>query len=405
MRTLILSDLHLGSVSGSDLLRRPQLRAPLLELAREVDRVVLLGDVLELRHGPMREALAAAQGFFTDLGEALRGRELVLVAGNHDHALVEPWLAARGDEQAPPPLALEQLLDPREASPAYARIAAWASPARVQVAYPGLWLRPDVYAMHGHYLDCHLTVPTLERLSVGAMGRLLGRPPQSLHSVDEYESLGAPVFAWRDAIARDARTGDALNGLATVAAWRALGGGSEDLARRSIATAEGGRDGAGADRGRAARPSRARRLKRALMRRAFVVGFPLAVGVLDRAGLGPLRPDISPGELRRAGLGAMGEVAARLGLGEAHVVFGHTHRMGPLPADEPDEWRGAGGARLLNAGSWTYSPIFLRATPEESPYWPGGCVLVEETGPPRLLRLLQDRTHRELAPAAAGSGP
>ena len=50
------------------------------------------------------------------------------------------------------------------------------APARVRVAYPGLWVREDVYAMHGHYLDCHLTVPTLERLSVGAMSRLLGAP-------------------------------------------------------------------------------------------------------------------------------------------------------------------------------------------------------------------------------------
>ncbi len=64
MRTLILSDLHLGGVSRSDVLRRPELRAPLLRAVDDVDRVVLLGDVLELRHGPPREALAAARPFF-----------------------------------------------------------------------------------------------------------------------------------------------------------------------------------------------------------------------------------------------------------------------------------------------------------------------------------------------------
>ncbi len=127
--------------------------------------MVLLGDVLELRHGPLREALAAARPFFEDLGRALAGRELLIVAGNHDHALVEPWLARRGEDEQPPPLGVEQLLEPAEVSPALARIASWASPASVRVAYPGLWLRPDVYATHGHYLDCHLTVPTLERLS------------------------------------------------------------------------------------------------------------------------------------------------------------------------------------------------------------------------------------------------
>ena len=68
MLTIVVSDLHLGSGSGSDLLRRPELREPLLELARRAERVVLLGDVLELRHGPAREALAAAQPVLRDLG-------------------------------------------------------------------------------------------------------------------------------------------------------------------------------------------------------------------------------------------------------------------------------------------------------------------------------------------------
>src|SRR5580698_4492843 len=103
MRTLILSDLHLGSISRADLLRRAELRAPLLEAIADVDRVVLLGDALELRHGPMREAMDAARPFFEDLGRALDGRELVIVPGNHDHALIEPWLARRGEEHEPPP--------------------------------------------------------------------------------------------------------------------------------------------------------------------------------------------------------------------------------------------------------------------------------------------------------------
>jgi predicted phosphodiesterase len=393
MRTLIVSDLHLGSVSGADLLRRPQLRAALIEALVDVDRLVLLGDVLELRHGPLREAMSAARPVFEELGEALAGRELIVTAGNHDHALVEPWLSRRGEEHEPPPLELEQLLEPRQVSPAFERIAGWASPARMLVAYPGCWLRPDVYACHGHYLDCHLTVPTLERLSVGVMSRVLGRPPGTFAGVGDYESIGAPVFAWRDAVARDVRTGDALNGIATVAAWRALGGGGQDGRARAARTgtrrwANGRRETLGK-----------------LRRRALVGAFPLAVAALNRAGLGPLRADISPVELRRAGLAAMGEVAARLDLGDAYVVFGHTHRAGPLPADEPHEWLGRGGARLVNAGSWTYAPIFLTATPGESPYWPGTCVVVEETGPPILKRLLQDRTHADIGPARRDEPP
>ncbi len=370
MRTLIVSDLHLGSNAGTDLLRRRELRSVLLAAVADVDRVVLLGDVLELRHGPLRDAMAVARPFFEELGRALAGGELIVTAGNHDHALVEPWLARRGEVAEPPPLLLEQLLDPAQASPALARIAEWASPADVRVAYPGLWVRADVYATHGHFLDCHLTVPTLERLSVAAMSRLLGRPAARFDCVDDYEAMGAPVFAWRDAVARDSPTGAALNGMATVSAWRALGDGG----------------------------ARGRRLG-TLRGRAMRGAFPLAVAALNRAGLGPLRADVSAGELRRAGLQAMGEVAARLGLGDAYVVFGHTHRAGPLPGDRELEWRGRCGARLVNAGSWSYAAIFLTPAPGESPYWPGTCVLVEDTGPPVLMRLLQDRAHSQLEPA------
>jgi hypothetical protein len=249
------------------------------------------------------------------------------------------------------------------------------------VAYPGVWLRPDLYATHGHYLDNHLTVPTIERLALAVMARMLHRSADALRSVDDYESVSAPVFAWIDAIARHGHTGAAFNGSATVNMWQALGG-------------TGGR-----------RPSRsherfnARALAVSLRRRALIGGFPVAVAALNRAGLGPVRAEISGAELCRAGLRAMGEVAARLGLGDAHVVFGHTHRAGPLPHDDPREWRAACGARLLNCGSWTYSANFLRGASPDHPYWPGGCAIVEDSGPPSLVRLLGGLGRTELAPS------
>jgi len=363
----------------------------LLEAVADVDRVVLLGDVLEMRHGPLREAMAAARPFFEDLGQALAGRELVIVAGNHDHGLIEPWLDARGAEAEPPPLDVEQLLDPEEVSPAMARIAEWASPASVRIAYPGIWIRPDVYAMHGHYLDCHLTIPTLERLSVGAMSRLLGRPAAGFDRVGDYEAVGTPVFAWRDAVARESL--GVPQSLDTVSAWNVL---------RKTGDSDVSANGARPAGGQSARLRRLRwmsrgRAKSRLRRRVLVGLFPLVVAALNRAGIGPLKTDISTGELRRAALNAMGEVAARLGLGDAYVVFGHTHRAGPLPGDDEQEWRGRLGARLVNAGSWTYAAIFLTTNSGESPYWPGGCVLVEDEGPPVLKRLLVDRPHAELA--------
>ena len=59
MRTLVISDLHLGSRRPVDILRRPEPLDALCAYLGDVDRLVLLGDVLELRHGPLREALAA----------------------------------------------------------------------------------------------------------------------------------------------------------------------------------------------------------------------------------------------------------------------------------------------------------------------------------------------------------
>ena len=79
----------------------------------------------------------------------------------------------------------------------------------------------------------------------------------------------------------------------------------------------------------------------------------------------------------------MGEVAARLDLGDAYVIFGHTHRAGPFPGDDQAEWRGRGGARLVNCGSWTYAAIFMDHTGSQNPYWPGVCVIVGPSGPPR----------------------
>jgi hypothetical protein len=53
----------------------------------------------------------------------------------------------------------------------------------------------------------------------------------------------------------------------------------------------------------------------------------------------------------------------------------------------------------VNTGCWTYDTIFLTDKPGESPYWPGTCVLVEDSGAPALQRLLLDRSNAELAPA------
>ena len=224
MRTLVVSDLHLGAGTGTDVLRRPGPRAALIEALADVERLVLLGDVLELRHGPRRDALAAARPFFEELGRAFAGGEIVVVAGNHDHALAEVWLRRRDEDPVREPLGLEQRFAAEESSEMVATLASWARPAKLTAAFPGLWLRPDVYATHGHYLDCHLTIPTMERLGIGMTARALRRPSEEFAQVGDYEAVTSPVFAWIDAVARQAPTGSTLNGQTTVRAWQALAG-------------------------------------------------------------------------------------------------------------------------------------------------------------------------------------
>ena len=61
MRTVIVSDLHLGTASGRDLLRHPGPREVLADALGGADRVVLLGDVLELRDSPVDDVMERAR--------------------------------------------------------------------------------------------------------------------------------------------------------------------------------------------------------------------------------------------------------------------------------------------------------------------------------------------------------
>ena len=123
---------------------------------------------------------------------------------------------------------------------------------------------------------------------------------------------------------------------------------------------------------------------RGLRRRGLAAAFPAVVAGLNRAGMGPLRADVSGPELRRAGLRAFGDVLARLGVpADAHVIFGHTHRAGPLPGDDRGEW-----GRVVNAGSWVHDPAWVGDSPGDSPYRPGFAVIVGDSGPPELVNLL-----------------
>src|SRR5215217_9403634 len=124
MRTLVVSDLHLGRRERSDLLRRADLRRPLLEAIAGVDRFVILGDGLELREAAHRDAIDVAAPFFADVGEALGpDKELVMLAGNHDHGLAAGWIDARLQSEPAGFLGLEERFRPEQAGPLAQRLA------------------------------------------------------------------------------------------------------------------------------------------------------------------------------------------------------------------------------------------------------------------------------------------
>src|SRR5262245_56975144 len=112
MRTLVISDLHLGKGDRSDLLGRAELREPLLEALADADRLVILGDALELREAAHRDAVDIARPVFAAVGEALGpDKELILLAGNHDHGIAAGWIDARLQSEPAGFLGLEQQFD------------------------------------------------------------------------------------------------------------------------------------------------------------------------------------------------------------------------------------------------------------------------------------------------------
>ena len=331
MRTLIVSDLHLGIPSKRDSLRSPRARDALLERARGADRVVLLGDTIELTETTLERALAVARPFFERLGSALgEPGEVILTAGNHDRDLVLPWVRAHLERLTP--FELEEAI-PLRTSAALAAVADALRPARIRVAYPGVWLRDDVYATHGHYLDAHLT------------------PPMPL-----------PLL-WRDWHRRISPPGDP----ATPADYeRALAAPYDTIASRAVT-----------------RHERSRGLPKRVAGTLLFAASALAPGFGD--GSAELSVGLMASKIGKRPLGAIAAVVHQLGIRTGHVVFGHVHRAGPLPGDDPAQWRTADGVELHNPGSWLDTGV---VRDPDSGYWHGRCIELVDDAPPAIVSVL-----------------
>ena len=364
MRSAVISDLHLGTLPEHDLLRLPKMRDRLFEATGDVDRLVILGDLAELREAPVGHTLEAVYEFADHLNAAFAGRQVVIAAGNHDHPLVTAWLESRRLRPKPQALPVDSCVKAPRTGP-LGTIVRRMPDCEVMLAYPGLRLREDVYATHGHYLDLHMSVPTLETIAISFFARVEGHDPDELTTPDQYEAVLAPIYALvyaavqgRPTAARPLASG------ASVRVWGAMHPDADDLVSRVRAVA---------------------------LRRGLI---PAAAGLLNAAGLGPFDKEMTGSALRRAGIAGMCRVVERLGIDADWVIYGHTHRAGPLPGE--GDWRAPTGARLMNCGSWTWSPQLAGGTAGRGPYWPGHAVIVDEAGPPRLVGILEDVPEAEM---------
>jgi hypothetical protein len=335
VRTLVVSDFHLGARLRRDVVRRPAALEALLGALDGVDRLVLLGDVIELLEGRPARALEVAEPVLRAIGERLdRGAEVIVVPGNHDGELVAPWLRANGVSPA------VDAVIPSDATPVLASLTACLGPAAVRVRYPGVWLSDRVWATHGHYLDRHLLPETAFGIARGLLGRL---PRDGARPVD-YERAGGPSLTHAEA-------------LLTRSLPRPLAGLVDDVAE--------------------------------LLRAGSMPRVPrVPRGMLTRR-MSPLTASLLGAQMRRASIPALARVVHRLGVDADWVVFGHVHRCGPLAGDDPQAWLGPGGRpRIVNSGSWVYEPLLVHHADPPHPYWPGGAVLLEDGHDPRPVGLL-----------------
>jgi UDP-2,3-diacylglucosamine pyrophosphatase LpxH len=344
-RTLIISDLHLGSPSRTSVLERPEPLERLLDAVAQADRLVLLGDVVELVEAGTRASLDAAGPILRALGNALSSAaEVLFVPGNHDRPMIRAWLRSRGRR-----LGLEDSV-PLDASPALEFVAAQLGPSGMQIRYPGARLSETVWVTHGHYLDRHL-------IPVSNWGRLRGsrrRPPEDHAAPWQYERRGRVGL------------GPAMRWLPAPLATRIREAGS--LIRATTMPA-------------------------------------IQDNVLDPR-IAPLTSRLLSLQMRRHALPALSHVVHRLEVEADWVVFGHVHRLGPLAVDEPAQWRDPDlKTGFLNAGSWLFEPRLINRAEPPHPYWPGGAVILDDGSPPRAVGLLDDLPLHMLGPPPSAPGP
>ncbi len=336
MRTLVISDLHIGQPGGTAVLERKRPLEILSETLSGFDRLVLIGDTIELTEGSRAHSALTCAPILRRLGQSVG--EILLLPGNHDHRLIEPWARDQGrglerEQQVPP-----------DVTPMLAEMVGWlsASGAKVEVHYPGVWLSDNIWATHGHYLN-HFLRP------IASFGR---------HPKEHRRGPAGPMLpADFEHVVYGEQKPERIEGVPTP------------------------------------------RLHDRLIPWRLAPAVSWALDLQARRHALPAFSQVT------SALGLAGSPAAASGAGEArgipepraeYALFGHIHRFGPLPLDNPREWTTPAGLQLMNVGSWRYEPVLVTGADGMNPYWPGGCVMITEDGVPRGVQLLSELTADEL---------
>jgi hypothetical protein len=226
---------------------------------------------------------------------------------------------------------------PLDATPELAAASSWLAPARVSVRYPGVWLSERVWATHGHYLNRDL----LGAWALGvSRGHVDGLPRGAARPIDYEPAGGHSLRSAHEAIsgALPEPLADAADRLGVLARAATMAKASRRLLRPELARANS--------------------------------------GVLSL-------------QTRVASIPALIHVAECLGVDADYVVFGHVHRLGPLPSDDVADWEGVGGRpRIVNTGSWIYEPVLVQDVTPPHPYWPGGAASLDDDGDLQPVGLL-----------------
>ena len=261
-----------------------------------------------------------------------------MLAGNHDHGIAAGWIDARLQTEPSGFLGPRAALSrPREAGPLAARSRRPRRPRGSSSPTPASGCATTSTRSTATTPTCHATVPTFERLAAGrdgalrrAAARRSAPPPTTTRPCSRRSTRGCTRSTQRaDHTVRQRR-------------------------RRRLRA-----------RLHEARPPRSATAPAPLA--ALGTGYRAAVAALNAAGLGPLEATSRPQRAapRLPARHPRGAAAASTST-RAHVIWGHSHRAGPWPQDDPAEWTAPTGARILNTGSWVYQPHFLSPRAERA---------------------------------------